>query len=963
VTIAGDGSSTGTGLTKVLYDALEDEYDVAPGDVPASNTPGAQESLAKMARALGVPLAEEINEHIEGEGPAGETGPTGPTGPTGATGDAGPAGSAGATGPTGATGATGATGDTGPIISIPDSNILGRALGAGTGTAGALTPAQAAAALAVQMGAALGSASLPANIGSGKLELGGLSGDVASTVNSLSTTIQPGVVTTGKLAAHAVDAAKFRQSAGLSVVGNPGVSTADTQDITAGTDDRLFGRSGGVLGFFQVINAMIAAGTIALAKIAGLNPRTLVGNPTSGATNPQEIAVDTTSVVGRSASGDIASIQATVDDRLLTRVSGALGFTSLSAGMIPANLIANAKLVQMATNTLKGNATAGTADQADIAVGTNTVVGRVAGNIVAAALVNAQVDAAAAIAIGKLASTGQRTVVGRQTDAGTGAHVDLSGDEVSELLRRNTIQTLSSVSGDLNVTLNDDTTVLLVRTTADARILSMSAGAGAGREILVEHDRLSGSGMLTLAHNHASGTLFKLFLRGAVDAVLNHGECAVLRDRSSFWRMNDGPLSVMAAGTVKGNPISAAAAALPSDLTGTQLGQLIREGLLEVFTLTAGVQTLTLQKTTTFVFIHATGDVIFDQIIHGASNTGASFLLVRDTGSGRVLLRDGNVNTNSLWMPGATDWILTSVNDAIQVKHNGFRWYVGGSLIRAAEVVNAMLANMAAGTVKLRALGAGSGVPIDGSGAQLGSLIRYDSVIVDSTTAAGTYPLYAIAEGTNQVNFKLNVDIIIQGLTSTSATFGKRVTFQFDRGFTGSVTFEDESGSTASALERIRNPGTVSFTIRAGESATYEMWDSRWRLASFTRLVSPDLLAPVRVNQGVPFTVRLPFSATGAAGTAVDAVTWAAPFAVRILEAQLRLSTTAGTTVTLRTAAAGAGAVILPDAGTPTVTWFPAVGHQRDNADATATLAAAASVFLRIDRAAAGEATLTVVRT
>lgn len=106
VTIALDGSSSGTGLTKVLYDALEEEYDAAPGDLPAANTPGsptpgAQESLAKMARAFGIPLAEEINEHIEGDGPAGDTGPTGPIGPTGATGAAGPAGP---TGPAGAAG-------------------------------------------------------------------------------------------------------------------------------------------------------------------------------------------------------------------------------------------------------------------------------------------------------------------------------------------------------------------------------------------------------------------------------------------------------------------------------------------------------------------------------------------------------------------------------------------------------------------------------------------------------------------------------------------------------------------------------------------------------------------------------------------------------------------------------------------------------------------------------------------
>lgn len=57
------------------------------------------------------------------------------------------------------------------------------------------------------------------------------------------------------------------------------------------------------------------------------------------------------------------------------------------------NQITYAKLQQGAANTIPANATAGAANFADLAVGANTVVGRVAGNIVAAALVNAQITA------------------------------------------------------------------------------------------------------------------------------------------------------------------------------------------------------------------------------------------------------------------------------------------------------------------------------------------------------------------------------------------------------------------------------------------------------------------------------------------------------------------------------------------------------------------------------------------
>lgn len=86
-----------------------------------------------------------------------------------------------------------------------------------------------------------------------------LTGDVTgSGTGSFATTIS----------ANAVTDAKFRQSAGLSVVGRSANSTGDVADITAGTDNFVLRRSGTSLAFGTIVNANIdASAAIAYSKL------------------------------------------------------------------------------------------------------------------------------------------------------------------------------------------------------------------------------------------------------------------------------------------------------------------------------------------------------------------------------------------------------------------------------------------------------------------------------------------------------------------------------------------------------------------------------------------------------------------------------------------------------------------------------------------------------------------------
>jgi hypothetical protein len=122
--------------------------------------------------------------------------------------------------------------------------------------------------------------------------------------------------------------------------------------------------------------------------------------------------------------------------------------------------------------------------------------------------------------------------------------------------------------------------------------------------------------------------------------------------------------------------------------------------------------------------------------------------------------------------------------------------------------------------------------------------------------------------------------------------------------------------------------------------------------------LAPVKLAPEAEGFGVAFTMRVGFTAVGGAAAPDDVeVTDAAPFALRILDVTLIVSTEiGGETVTLRDAAAGAGNAL------SSVLSAASQGRVRNNDTATRTVAVGTPIYARrSNHGLAGEIVITAV--
>jgi hypothetical protein len=153
-------------------------------------------------------------------------------------------------------------------------------------------------------------------------------------------------------------------SENAAVTGNRAVaSDANGQLVASATTATELGYVSGVTSAIQTQLTNIAAG-------AGLTA--LTGDVTAAGIGTQAATV---AAVGGSTAANVHTAEALVNgaqsgSKVLASPSGggsgAPAFRALAATDIPANIIANSSLAQMATNTIKGNNTGGTANAADL---------------------------------------------------------------------------------------------------------------------------------------------------------------------------------------------------------------------------------------------------------------------------------------------------------------------------------------------------------------------------------------------------------------------------------------------------------------------------------------------------------------------------------------------------------------------------------------------------------------------
>ena len=223
-------------------------------------------------------------------------------------------------------------------------------------------------------------------------------------------------------------------------MGGAGGGEANTASNVGTSGDGVFDAKIGTDLQFRKLNPLSSKITIA-ADVANKKIDFNIPDASTTVKGAAELATDGEATSGVVVQGNDSRL---TDSRIPLGTAGGDLTGSYPSPTVALNAITNTKAADMAANSLKANATASTADPADFAVGTDTVVGRASGNIVAATVATSQITNAAVTyaKIQNVAATSR--VLGRIT-AGAGVIEELTGTQITPLLDAGTTTTKGTV--------------------------------------------------------------------------------------------------------------------------------------------------------------------------------------------------------------------------------------------------------------------------------------------------------------------------------------------------------------------------------------------------------------------------------------------------------------------------------------------------------------------------------------